>query len=170
MKMTREEFNHISAALRGKLTALAGRFGESRLLPFSAEDIVQEALTALWQLSEKNYPIRDYEAMAVTVTKNICISHYRKRRAGKAEEGCLSAKESGYNASDLVDARDIALVKEYVYRDLTTSQKEYLRMRNVEGLSLDEIAAATGKPKSSIKTTISTARTLMLEKLKKEVL
>lgn len=62
--MTRDEFNHISAGLRGRLTALAGRFGESALLPLSAEDVAQEALAALWQLSEKNYPIRDYEAMA----------------------------------------------------------------------------------------------------------
>ena len=76
--MTREEFNHISAAFRGKLEALAGRFGESALLPFSAEDIVQEALTALWQLSERNYPIRDYEAMAVTITKNK-VQYYRRQ-------------------------------------------------------------------------------------------
>lgn len=168
--MTRDEFNHISAGLRGRLTALAGRFGESALLPLSAEDVAQEALAALWQLSEKNYPIRDYEAMAVTITKNICVSHYRKHKVSNVGQDCLSVKESGYHASDLVDETDMSVVKEYMYKDLTLSQREYLKMRNEEGFSLDEIAAVTGKPKSSIKTTISTARKQLLEKLKREIL
>ena len=42
-----------------------------------------------------------------------------------------------------------------------------LKMRNEDGLSLDEIAAVTGKPKASVKTTISVARKQMLEQLKR---
>ena len=43
-------------------------------------------------------------------------------------------------------------------------------MRNGKGMSLDEISAETGRPKSSIKVTISAARRQLLEKLEKEVL
>ena len=39
-----------------------------------------------------------------------------------------------------------------------------MHLRNDEGLSLDEIATLTGKPKTSIKSTLSKARKQMLDK------
>jgi RNA polymerase sigma-70 factor (ECF subfamily) len=50
---------------------------------------------------------------------------------------------------------------------LTDSQRQLLALRNEQGLSLDEIAAATGRPKSSIKVALSTARKSMMEQMKK---
>ena len=52
---------------------------------------------------------------------------------------------------------------------LTETERTCLELRNAEGLSLDEIAEATGKPKTSVKSTISVARRKMLEKLKQEL-
>ena len=52
-------------------------------------------------------------------------------------------------------------------RDLTDSQRQLLALRNEDGLSLDEIAAATGRPKASIKVALSTARKHMQEQMKK---
>ena len=49
------------------------------------------------------------------------------------------------------------------------SQKEYLHLRNDEGKTLDEIAEITGKPKTSIKSTISAARKQMLNLIKKQL-
>lgn len=187
--MTRKEFEHISVSMRGKLTSLIRRFPKEAILPLSAEDIAQEALAALWTLSEKGYPIKDPEALAVTVAKNICVSHYRRKKihmlpfenrgAGQKESGeiyregkNLAAKdfEGGFSATSRTDAADIAVIRERLFRELTPTQRKYISMRNDKGLSLEEIAAATGRPKSSIKTTISTARRLLLEKLKKGVL
>ena len=168
--MTPEEFENICEALRGRLTALVKKFGERRLRPLCAEDIVQEALAVLWRISESGRPIRNPEALAVTIVKNICVSQYRrggKAVAGEAElpSGCTG----GYEATERTDADDIAGIKGRLYAQLSASQRRYLDMRNEYGLSLDEIAAITGKPKSSIKTTISTARRRLLEMLKKEV-
>ena len=54
-----------------------------------------------------------------------------------------------------------------VQKDLSQSQRKLLELRNDGGMSLDQIAAATGRPKSSIKVALSTARRKMMEKLKK---
>ena len=51
--MTKEEFGHISDGIRRDLIALARRFLRATRGPDEAEDIVQEALLALWELSEK---------------------------------------------------------------------------------------------------------------------
>lgn len=42
------------------------------------EDIVQESLIALWELNSKGYEIRNVETLAIKITKNICVAHYRK--------------------------------------------------------------------------------------------
>lgn len=164
--MTKEEFEDISVRIRGRLLALARRFPAEAIMPLSPEDIVQDALVVLWQLSEKEYPVRDPEALAVTLTKNICVSHYRRKKTKMQ----LMDISGGFPATERTDRADMAAIRERLYSGLTASQKMFLAMRNEGGLSLEEISAATGRPKSSIKTTISTARKLLMEKLKKEVL
>ena len=51
--MTEQEFAYLSDRIRGKLTALARRFNRASGCDADAEDIVQDALLTLWQLSEQ---------------------------------------------------------------------------------------------------------------------
>ena len=76
MIMEKDEFEILAKRVRSKLLALARDFA----LPsgIEADDVVQEALVSLWELAESGYPIKDAEAMAVRITKNICVGHYRK--------------------------------------------------------------------------------------------
>lgn len=165
--MTRTEFEHISGKMRDRLVALARRFTKAVELSGMEEDIVQEALSSLWQLSEQGYRIRNPEALAVKITKNLCVAHYRRCRIHTDGIGQRDF-EGGFPAEERTDRADIAGIRSRLYAGLTSTQRMYMQMRNEGGLTLDEIAARTGKPKSSIKTTISTARRQLLEKLKKE--
>ena len=130
-----------------------------------AEDIVQDALIALWQLSQKDYPIRDAEALAVRITKNCCVNRYRKQHilfepvAGMSIAGDLRASAG-------TEEKDIETVRAILHRELSESQRQLLYLRNECGLTLDEMAKVTGRPKASIKVAISTARKAMLDKLK----
>ena len=74
--MRKEDFEILSIRLRPKLLSLARNFALSSEI--EADDMVQEALIAIWELVEQNYPMRDAEALAIKITKNICVSHYRK--------------------------------------------------------------------------------------------
>ena len=164
--MTLQEFERLSERIRQKLLMLAGKFSDATRQSVEAEDIVQESLVALWRLSESGYPIRDAEALAVKIVKNTCVAHYRKRRIvaqsiGGADFG------GGMSASALTDDEDMAKIEMQLFGSLTPSQQMLLKMRNEDGLSLDEISAVTGKPKASVKTTISIARKQMLEQLKR---
>ena len=62
---------------------------------------------------------------------------------------------------------DIDTIRNLVQRNLTDSQRKLVALRNEQGMSLDEIAAATGRPKGSIKVVLSTARKKMMEQWKK---
>ena len=75
--MEKEEFEILSKKVRKKMLSVARNFV---LVSggLEAEDIVQEALLALWELVDQDYPMRDAELLAMKITKNICVSHYRK--------------------------------------------------------------------------------------------
>lgn len=104
--------------------------------------------------------------MAVKITKTRCIERYRRQHIRFEPIEDLSIA-GGVSATIGVEELDISTIRGIVQRDLTDSQRQLLALRNEQGLSLDEIAAATGRPKSSIKVALSTARKSMMEQMKK---
>ena len=164
--MTEQEFISLSDRIRGKLTALARRFNRVSGCDGDAEDIVQDALVTLWLLSEKGYPVRDAEALAVKLTKTRCVERYRRQHIRYEPLGDRPLA-GGESAASGTENMDIETVRSIVQRELSDSQRKLLALRNENGLSLDEIAAVTGRPKASVKVTLSTARKRMLEQWKK---
>lgn len=164
--MTRREFETVSKELRADLARLAGRFISATGGPDEGEDIVQEALIALWELSEKGYPIRDAKALAIRITKNICVSRYRKRKLET-----LPVKDDsfpgGFRAEERVEAADNTRIKKAVFSELSKSEAEIMTLKTERDLTLDEIAKETGRPKASVKVLISNARKKIREKLKR---
>ena len=78
--MTKTEIEHILSIQRGQLLNLAKRFMKSSGSAEDADDIVQEALAELWMLFESGYRIRNAEALAVKITKTVCVRHYRTQK------------------------------------------------------------------------------------------
>ena len=164
--MTEQEFIVLSDRIRGKLIALVRRFNRVVGRMGEAEDIVQDALVTLWQLSQKGYPIRDAEGLAVKITKARCVERYRRQhiRYEPIENQSFAGSDS---AAAGAERMDIETIRGIVEKELTVSERELLTLRQGEGMSLDEIAAVTGRPKPSIKVSLSTARRKMMDKLKK---
>ena len=67
--MTTQEFGQLSTRVREKLVALARRFTQTAGIGDEPEDIVQEALVTLWELSEKGDPIQNAEALAAFLNR-----------------------------------------------------------------------------------------------------
>lgn len=160
--MTKIEFEHTVSEIRGKLLRSARRISGAG----DAEDIVQEALAELWMLYDNDYPIRNIEALAMRITKTVCVRHYRRKRAPTVP---LDGKDfsGGADASGRIDLQESLTIRNILLGKLNETQRLYLSMRNERMMSLDEIAAATGHPKTSIKATISQARKAMREQLEK---
>ena len=164
--MTEQEFAYLSDRIRGRLVKLARRFNRAAGLDMEAEDIVQDALVTLWQLAEKGYPVRDAEALAVKITKTRCVERYRRRHI-RLEPLSDQPVPGGFSATADTDETDIDTIRNIVQRNLTDSQRKLVALRNEQGMSLDEIAEVTGRPKGSIKVVLSTARKKMMEQWKK---
>ena len=114
----------------------------------------------------KGYPIHSEKALAIKITKNICISRYRKRRIETVsiQDDSISG---GFSAEERTEAADNTRIKKSVYGELNKSEAELMTMKAENGLTLDEIAKETGRPKQSIKVTISNARRKLREQMKK---
>lgn len=148
-----------------RLFSLVGKFGSAASVNLDQDDIVQEAFMALWQLSQKGYPIRNAEALLVRITKNICVSRYRKQKNRLftiIEEAVVPADPS-YGR---LESRDDEKIRQLLYETLTKTEREYMEMKTDEEMSLDEMAIATGKTKESIKTALSKARKKLMDAFK----
>ena len=166
--MTRQEFDTFTVRVRNKLLALAWRYKASGGMDDEPEDIVQETFLTLWRLISEGYPVRDPEAIAVKIAKNLAAANIRRQRADTISVMEIDI-EGGASATELIDEQDCQTIRQDLYNSLTPTQVHYLELRNELGLSLDDIAKMTGKPKTSIKTTISNARKQLLEQIKKTI-
>ncbi len=166
--MTRQDFDTFTLKVRNKLLALVWRYKAGSDMDDDPEDIVQEALITLWRLITKGYPIRDPDAIAVKITKNLAAASIRNQKIDSVSITDIDV-EGGTSATELTDEQDRQTIRTELYKSLSSTQVHYLELRNELGLSLDDIAKMTGKPKTSIKTTISSARKQLLEQIKKNI-
>lgn len=164
--MNKEEFEILSKKIRPALQSVARNFALASGI--ETDDVVQDALVAFWELVEQDYPIRDAESLLIRITKNICISNYRKIHLD-TQPLQHDNYIGGTEATIRTDCNDLKVIKRDIYNSLSNTQQEYLYLRNYEGLTLDEIARITGKPKTSIKSTISSARKQILNLIKQEI-
>lgn len=168
LRMTRQEFDTFTVRVRNKLLALAWRYKASGGMDDEPEDIVQETFLTLWRLISEGYPVRDPEAIAVKIAKNLAAANIRRQKTDTISVMEIDI-EGGASATELIDEQDCQTIRQDLYNSLTPTQVHYLELRNELGLSLDDIAKMTGKPKTSIKTTISNARKQLLEQIKKTI-
>lgn len=154
--------------LRPELLALIRRFFRKHILQEEAEDIVQEVLLRLWQAEHDGASVRDRRAWAVTVARHLCVSRYREERSRSrvsVEKEDLRSAGSADAPLASTEARQAAAA---ALEGLSPGTRRLLQMRSA-GMSLDEIAAASGRPKTSVKTSLSAARKQIVEYFNKTI-
>ena len=151
------------SAVRPKVLALTQRFFRASKMQGDPEDVVQDVLLRLWTARHSGLDIRSVEGWAVTCTKNACISALRKERSGRISPlfETIPAQESASGRLETAEAE--SRLREILGR-IPAGTRQLLRLRSA-GMSLDEIAAATGRPKGSVKTAISAARKELMTKM-----
>lgn len=151
------------ARIRPKVFALAKKFLHSSNMVDDPEDIVQDVLLRLWKTSEKGAQICNAEAWAISITKNLCISLWRKRN-GRISQTLPEWLPEENNPSTQIELSETRIIAEKALERLPAGTRRLLQLK-ATGLSLDEIAIVTGRPKGSIKSSISAARKEMMKSL-----
>ena len=167
--MTRSEFEQMAAQLRTEMLNIGIAFFGCRE---DAEDAAQEAMVQLWRYCEHIDTGRNIKALAIRMAKNCCVSMHRRRQLEadyKTQVVKLSSQNTGFSPHERLEAQDAQRMMDETLALLKPRERQLFEMRQVEGLSTDDIAAQTGIPKVSVTVMVSTARKKVFEELRKRL-
>ncbi len=168
--MTKEEFKTRVLPTKGKLFRLAVTMLNSRQ---EAEDTVQDAYLKLWNMREKLSEYNSIEALAVTMTKNLCLDKLRSYRNRKQNDSGLEHLEMSttgrYDPAETVELSESMKYVHEIIQHLPDQQRMIIQLRDIEQHSYEEIAEMTGLKINNIRVALSRARKSVREEyLKKQ--
>lgn len=160
--MTRERFDEIIHLQYRKLYMIAVRILKNKQ---EAEDMVQEVFMKMWTMGVKLDEYNDVEAIAVTMLKNKCIDIVRRRKfdgGGEVSTAILNSEGPVSPLDQMVSGETRDLMSKII-SGLPQNYRELVQLREIDGLSYDEIASLTGVNVNSLRVSISRARQIIKE-------
>ena len=156
--------------LTNTFTALRKKFLRTAMHILSDEDdaadALQDAFCRLWPRRDNINSSAEAEALTTTTLRNICIDNVRKRKIetvpideehDRCEENNQNIQEERYNQ-----------VKKIIESELTPQQKEIIRLKEIEGYTVEEIAERLSSTESAVRMNLSRARKKIRECYRKE--
>jgi RNA polymerase sigma factor (sigma-70 family) len=164
--MSRTDFNELVHQLSRKLYGYALRILQNQE---EAEDAVQEVFIKLWRMGEKLNVYLSIEALAITMTKNYCIDIVRKRKRMLEDE-----RNEAHSGSNLVPTPYEQLEKAEsgeilcsIINKLPETYREIVKLRELDGLSYEEVAEITDQNINTLRVNISRARRIIRDEYNK---
>ena len=131
-----------------------------------AEDVVQEVFIKIWQNREKLNSLKSVEAWSMKLTKNLSIDKLRsKHRRTDGLESTLSISSSDQTPDKAAEMNDTMSRIKNLMLSLPEKQRQVLQLRDIEGMSYDEISKILDLPLNQVKVNLFRARKLIRAKL-----
>lgn len=157
--MRKEEFKTHLLPVKGKIYRLALTMLSSRT---EAEDTVQDVYVKLWNMRQTLAEYKSIEALAVTITKNLCIDKLRSYRSRNQNDGGLEmmtlAGSERYNPEQQAELNESMKQVQSIINRLPDQQRMVLHLRDIEQYTYDEIEKMTDMKRNNIRVTLSRAR------------
>lgn len=149
-----------------------GRMVHSRALkalgdPQSADDITQEVLLRVYRRSEQIGDLQAFEAWIFRVTFNLIHDHFRRRARERQVQQSFGALREQMRAGRMSDAgrEELAEVLRQALEALDEKHREVFILKEVEGLSHEQISQRLGIPEGTVWSRLSYARKRLRERL-----
>ncbi|GHT65867.1 DNA-directed RNA polymerase sigma-70 factor [Bacteroidia bacterium] len=152
--MEQEQFKKEILPLRDRLLSYAQRLLGNK---DDAEDVIQEVLFKLWYMRNELDRYDHIPALALTITKHLSLNQLKKneREYESLDENIEAGSLSPYTGLEQKDELE-QLLK--IVSRLPDLQQSVLRMKHIDGLETDEIAALTGSSPEAVRMNLSRAR------------
>ena len=157
-------FEQVMVCTQHKVAATAWRLLGNRE---DARDAAQEVFLRAFKYLKAYRPEQDFHGWLYRITVNVCRDMLRGRNKAGAQtstvdfERELSALEAIAGDSDTAEAAVVAQQRAIVRRALETlpeKERTALVLRDLEGLSTDEVARMMGSRPATVRSQVSTAR------------
>lgn len=134
-----------------------------------AEDVVQEVFLKIWKKQEEWASIENMDAWCMTMAKNMSIDKLRnaKRFSGESIELAGEKTVDYTNPHDNAAYADLSVLLRKAIDNLPEKHKMTIHLRDIEGLSYQEIADIMQIPLNQVKINLFRARNLIKETMLK---
>ncbi len=154
--MTTEQYEALFYKMRDKLYRYALRFVKDSE---TAEDVVQDVMSKLWQKRQEADQIENIEAWLMVLTRNRSLDVLRKVKDNHVnvdEAYTISDKEP--IADQQMEHADLMSQLQHCLNQLPEKQRSIFHLREIEQMTYDEIALATGFGLDDVKVSLFRAR------------
>ena len=133
----------------------------------AAKDSVQDLYLKLWEKRTELNEIENLSAFAMKIMRNICLDKLRKKRETNVEMQDYSSLQNPVSLHEIIEQKDMTkIIKQYI-NQLPELQKTAVRLRDVEGCEIKEIAYITSSSENAVMANLSRARQKIREYLVK---
>lgn len=164
--MTGIEFENLVRNLSRSLYGLAYQILRERE---ASEDAVQEVFIKLWKMKSNLDKYKSIKALAVTMVRNQCIDQLRKNRfidTSGIIHPSLDYDESGPSPQQQLELNETMAVIAQIIEEMPEIYGQIIKLRDIDDLSYEEIAAKTGQNINTLRVNLSRARKIVREKYK----
>ena len=159
--MDRSAFEQQARSWRKKALQVSINCGVGRE---EAEDIAQDVMLRLWQMHDDLDRYEKPEALVALMSRHLLRNHQRRRKQQLIDEAMVVSLSS--SPHDLLEMKDDDAWLEKRLRQLPTTQRTLLYLREVERRSHEDIARLLGIETTSVSTLLARARRTLLEEIK----
>lgn len=153
--MDRKEFIEKVLPLKNAIFRFANRMLSNRN---EAEDLVQEVFIRLWVRKKSLQNKENIGAFVMAATKNLCIDMLRKRKNTLLNTDNHDIRSKLPTPARQVELNDTSNLIGRIIENLPEKQKMAIHLRDIEGLSYQEIEKISDMTINSIKVNLSRAR------------
>jgi RNA polymerase sigma factor (sigma-70 family) len=149
--------------IKNKLYRLALRITAN---PAEAEDVVQEVFIKVWESKDKLGNINNVQAWCMQMTKNRAIDKTRlKANQTNGIDGLYNMSSSAPLPDKQTELSDTMIQVKKLMQQLPEKQRLSMQLRDIEGMSYQEISESLDLTISQVKTNIFRARKSIKSKL-----
>ena len=163
--MELEAFKKTVIPLRNKLLAYTRKLAGQQV---EAEDIVQDVFLKLWSVRGKLDDYQSVEALSLTVTKNKVLDELKRFHTERYDD-IMPSDINDYSTvrdpESITEEKDTTKHIKCFIGVLPSLQQTVIRMKDIEGYELSEIAEITGTQIEAVRTNLSRARKKIREQL-----
>jgi len=153
--MEQTQFKKEILPLRERLILYAERLLDNKS---DAEDIIQEVFLKLWLMRDELGNYAGIDALSVTMTKNLCLNRLKINQRKREDLDGLAMIDKNLSPDEQLEQKDSVEQVMRIINQLPDLQQTILRMKHIEGMETDEIAALTGSAPEAIRMNLSRAR------------
>jgi len=132
-----------------------------------AKDSVQDLYLKLWEKRNSLQKVEDTTAFALKVLRNLCLDKLRKKKGMDVVSGELVETQCAPSLHEMIEQKDMIKIVKKLIDQLPELQRTTIRLRDVEGLEIKEIAYITSTSENAVMVNLSRARQKIRERLVK---